>query len=586
MTIRFDNFTCVAVPPAAPLDCLDVGVVAALEFDSDDDVGVVVKRGGDFTPARSGERLRLLEEGLASSAVAVWYPIAADPGADGIPLLDDGFRAEFDLYLTHSGASSPADGLTFAAIATGQNDGLGTALGAFPPGLDIASLGGDAGGSMGYSGGTIRQRAECHPSFAVEIDLWVGGGNNEVPDGGSPGNPGRWHTGINVDGYVDSLQTSADYGVPSTELPDLFAPDGVHVEVVYRANGQIETWVAANDGSVARVQTGSVEIEPLPSGDVILGFTGGTGGATVTAEIDNVILTALCCETSDIVEISGDTIGINEAGIAAMLSAEVTGIDEGGAPVYSWEIVSGDASIVSADDEQDVLIQCESLDDVVVRVTAGDGVCDDVAVDEYTLLCACPTEGDTHCDGLSFTGPEGNLAGPYTLAASGTDDSGDDVIYHFAADNGIDEPMTATTTGIASAVFDLDAGLWTLSVTVDDDPACPDEAGDATCSIELEILPSTPFIRGDCNQDGEVCRNVSDLVASIALCFLGGPEPACPAACDANGDGVICGGTADIVYLAVYCFIDNSAPPPAPYPDCGSDETTPLRCDAPTACTD
>ena len=105
-------------------------------------------------------------------------------------------------------------------------------------------------------------------------------------------------------------------------------------------------------------------------------------------------------------------------------------------------------------------------------------------------------------------------------------------------------------------------------------------------AVRLEN-PRPAFLRGDCNQDGNVCGSVGDLVSIVERCFLNGPPPPCEAACDANGDGRVCGSVTDVVYLANYCFLGNGTPPPPPWPGCAAAENNDLPgCENPAACGD
>ena len=74
------------------------------------------------------------------------------------------------------------------------------------------------------------------------------------------------------------------------------------------------------------------------------------------------------------------------------------------------------------------------------------------------------------------------------------------------------------------------------------------------------------FVRGDCNADGNV--DISDAVRDLRFCFSGASVP-CAAACDTDGDGTPCTGVTDGVRLLMYLF-RRGAPPPAPFPDCGT----------------
>ncbi len=128
------------------------------------------------------------------------------------------------------------------------------------------------------------------------------------------------------------------------------------------------------------------------------------------------------------------------------------------------------------------------------------GAIDDVRIFNYALSQEeieaivpepddCPGDADTHCDDLQVSGPAGNFEGPYTVSVLGaTDDTGDDILYTFAA---VREDGTTVSAGpdlANSAVLNLGAGTWTISATVDDDILCRDVADDATCSQEVTVI--------------------------------------------------------------------------------------------------
>lgn len=92
------------------------------------------------------------------------------------------------------------------------------------------------------------------------------------------------------------------------------------------------------------------------------------------------------------------------------------------------------------------------------------------------------------------------------------------------------------------------------------------------------------FLRGDCNGDGEVTGQVTDAVFLLTHNFLGGPEPACLAACDVNADGQVLGQVTDAVYLLIHNFL-GGPPPPRPFPECGAtsfDTDEALGCASPS----
>ena len=87
----------------------------------------------------------------------------------------------------------------------------------------------------------------------------------------------------------------------------------------------------------------------------------------------------------------------------------------------------------------------------------------------------------------------------------------------------------------------------------------------STCGLD-DCPDVTPFVRGECNGDGDM--DVLDPMTLLFALFGSTGMPLCPEACDANGDGAT--NITDAVFGLVHLFL-NGAEPPAPYPDCGSD---------------
>ena len=104
--------------------------------------------------------------------------------------------------------------------------------------------------------------------------------------------------------------------------------------------------------------------------------------------------------------------------------------------------------------------------------------------------------------------------------------------------------------------------------------------GDATCGVG-------PFIRGDCDLDGDTSSAaiITDVIFTLTWDQLGGETPGCLAACDYNGDGLVgsIDTTTDVIYLLTFSLLGGS-PPPAPFPDAGlsaSEGDLALGCDTP-----
>ena len=78
---------------------------------------------------------------------------------------------------------------------------------------------------------------------------------------------------------------------------------------------------------------------------------------------------------------------------------------------------------------------------------------------------------------------------------------------------------------------------------------------------------SVLFLRGDVNGDGTI--NISDAILGLRVLF--GLKPlSCLDAADVNDDGII--NIADPIYILAFLFADGP-PPPAPYPEVGTDPT-------------
>ena len=99
----------------------------------------------------------------------------------------------------------------------------------------------------------------------------------------------------------------------------------------------------------------------------------------------------------------------------------------------------------------------------------------------------------------------------------------------------------------------------------------------------IEEGVSSPFVRGDCNNDGDTA-GVTDAIFHLSFNFPGADEPGCRAACDVNADGDT-GGVSDAIALLTFNFL-GGAHIPAPFPECGASDLPTdkeLGCDAPAA---
>jgi hypothetical protein len=102
---------------------------------------------------------------------------------------------------------------------------------------------------------------------------------------------------------------------------------------------------------------------------------------------------------------------------------------------------------------------------------------------------------------------------------------------------------------------------------------------------DSDVVPVGPFLRGDCNRDGTTAADLTDVLAILFFAFVGQPVPPCLAACDVDADGVLAPVLDALVHLQ-YSFL-GLAPPPAPFPLCGSSALVGdrvLGCESVAAC--
>lgn len=138
------------------------------------------------------------------------------------------------------------------------------------------------------------------------------------------------------------------------------------------------------------------------------------------------------------------------------------------------------------------IVRIERTPDEDLSGSAGQGNPDEadvlsLAEVEVFPFSDCPEQGDTHCRGLTVTGPEGGGPGIYEVSADAADDSNDVVLYTFTASKGAAISRTIGPGTESTASFDLGIGTWTIIVSTDDNTRCEDEATDASCSTTVEI---------------------------------------------------------------------------------------------------
>ena len=85
--------------------------------------------------------------------------------------------------------------------------------------------------------------------------------------------------------------------------------------------------------------------------------------------------------------------------------------------------------------------------------------------------------------------------------------------------------------------------------------------------IAPEVTPESRFVRGDCNDDGNV--DISDAVATLGFLFLGEGDPGCGDACDSNDDGTV--DISDAIATLGVLFLGQGNIPLPGMTECGVD---------------
>ncbi|MEM7230528.1 MAG: LamG-like jellyroll fold domain-containing protein [Planctomycetota bacterium] len=158
--------------------------------------------------------------------------------------------------------------------------------------------------------------------------------------------------------------------------------------------------------------------------------------------------------------------------------------------------------------------------------------CDDEADDarcEIDIFVGCPSEGDTHCDGLAIESrARDGIPGAYEISVlSATDDSGDLIFFTYRAERvvgGANFVVETEAIPTRSTTLHLGAGQWNISVFADDSELCGDEAPDARCEDTLSVEVAPPELVAHWPLDGFLddisgSDNHGEFVSEEALLF-------------------------------------------------------------------
>ena len=129
------------------------------------------------------------------------------------------------------------------------------------------------------------------------------------------------------------------------------------------------------------------------------------------------------------------------------------------------------------------------------------------------------------------------------------------------------------------------SGEYLLRLTLDDG-APEDNIGTLDVVVEVGTEGVGPFLRGDCNQDGDNVGSPTDGIFLLTFLFSGGLRPFCIAACDFDGNGSVSGDPTDALFFFNFNFL-GGPPMQPPLRDCAVSSRAgdiALGCDDPRGC--
>jgi hypothetical protein len=255
---------CIGVPPGvAP-----PGIVIEENFDAvangECPAGMVCNNVG-YAPQGLAGRLKMTDDTAFNTGNTAIFEQTVDVSYFRL-------ETEFDVFMANPDAATPADGGAFF-VMQGSNTN-----------------------ALGFGGGGIGIPFNGY-GFAVEFDTWQGGGNNE-PSGYNVGSAAFTHVGINnlsTDSTITNVQYDPDLkpvAFGGTGWPNFLDPEGVHFRVTYDAGHITVTLSGVNDdlSPFGPTVVAEADVPPIFTREAVVGFSGGTGGATQDLEIDNVVI--------------------------------------------------------------------------------------------------------------------------------------------------------------------------------------------------------------------------------------------------------------------------------------------------------
>lgn len=237
------------------------------------------------------------------AADANWHRLF-DDDTWGVGVVDVGFA-----YSVHNSSGDQSGEVDWAVVNLDGTTGVEPVEDPVPFNLDVRF--GERGGGLGWGrmnqthhagGGVVLSKDVSLNSLALEFDVWHGGQIENDGDGSNVSGwdplggeettgSGPYHVGLNVNASIHTAQRNHQVGVHDEDLPDIYHPDGLHATVLYD-HGRVRAWLQSNALNGTAIKVIDYEIEPLDlnSDQAVVGFTTGTGAATCTMEVDNLVI--------------------------------------------------------------------------------------------------------------------------------------------------------------------------------------------------------------------------------------------------------------------------------------------------------
>jgi len=400
----------------------------------------------NFEPQRVAGRLRVTSDANGGTGATA----LCDAGGLG---LVDGFKASVCAFYGDAAGGNPAaDGFIFM-LAEGHT-------------LDDVNAGrtrGDGGGAEGYRGGDRHDpNRRKGRSFGVELDNWNGGAGSNDGVGANNPDPSAYHLGINTNWTHQSAQSTDQNGISMPAIIYEVGQDitrGVQLLMSYDPNAgpdgkderarvtvsarivdadcePIEVIGEDGEGNPISGDLGVVlsQFVPRLSDDdsILIGFAGGTGGATANAEFDNLRVWASCNEDQDSVSIEGCPEETISVGDTVTFTANGSGLE--GVGTYTWT-VELDGQVIDSATGDTYTAVCPAEGEYTLTVVCEDEiVCCPEASDTCVVICEVGTIAKAACDwnndgnldlsdavGLLshlFLGADGHKCGPISNGAT------------------------------------------------------------------------------------------------------------------------------------------------------------------------